>query len=61
MLAPGSSLGPYTITAELGHGGIGVVYTAHDPPLKRQFSVRLFKFGFSGSDTSLLLPRFDTI
>ncbi len=41
-LARGSSLGPYTITAEIGHGKMGVVYRAADPCLKRQVgSVKL--------------------
>ena len=34
-LARGAQLGPYTITGELGHGGMGIVYTAQDPRLKR--------------------------
>ena len=40
-LEPGSALGPYTIRSQLGQGGMGVVYLAHDPKLKRQVAIKL--------------------
>ena len=40
-LTPGTTLGPYAIRAELGHGGMGVVYTAHDPRLDRQVAIKV--------------------
>jgi len=40
-LAPGAQLGPYTIAAELGHGGMGVVYMAQDPRLDRQVAIKV--------------------
>jgi hypothetical protein len=34
-LTPGTTLGPYAIVSQLWNGGMGVVYTAHDPRLNR--------------------------
>ena len=51
-LAPGSSLGPYTILAELGHGGMGVVYTAQDPRLKRQVAIKLLTPDLTRDETA---------
>ena len=40
-LAHGSTLGPYAILAKLGHGAMGIVYTARDPRLDRQVAIKV--------------------
>ena len=40
-LVLGSRLGPYEIRSQLGQGGMGVVYLAQDPRLKRQVASKL--------------------
>ena len=51
-LTPGSTLGPYAILAELGHGGMGVVYTAHDPRLNRQVAIKVLPPDLTLDDTA---------
>ena len=40
-LTAGATLGPYQIIAMIGGGGMGVVYRAEDPRLKRQVAIKL--------------------
>jgi serine/threonine protein kinase len=40
-LEPGSKIGPYTITAPLGAGGMGEVYRASDSKLKREVAIKV--------------------
>ena len=51
-LAPGSALGPYTLRAELGRGGMGVVYTAYDPRLNRQVAIKVLPPELTRDDTA---------
>jgi Tol biopolymer transport system component len=46
-LSPGSRLGPYEITAPLGEGGMGVVYRATDPKLKREVAIKVLPEAFA--------------
>ena len=51
-LSSGSTLGPYTITAELGRGGKGVVYTAQDPRLDRQVAINVLPPDLTRDETA---------
>jgi eukaryotic-like serine/threonine-protein kinase len=45
MLNIGSKLGPYTVAARIGAGGMGVVYRAHDDRLERDVAIKVLPPG----------------
>jgi serine/threonine protein kinase/tetratricopeptide (TPR) repeat protein len=51
-LAPGARLGPYEIVAPLGRGGMGVVYQAIDPRLKRTVAIKLLPTDLTENETA---------
>ena len=44
-LAPGTRLGPYEVTAQIGKGGMGEVYQATDTNLKRSVAIKVLPDG----------------
>ena len=51
-LTPGTRLGPYEIGAQIGVGGMGVVYQASDPRLKRTVAIKLLPPDLTRDETA---------
>ncbi len=47
-LAPGTRLGPYEITAQIGVGGMGEVYRATDTKLDRDVAIKVLPESLAG-------------
>jgi hypothetical protein len=50
---PGGRVGKYEICERIGDGGMGVVYRAHDPLLRRDVALKLIREPISGRDEAL--------
>ena len=52
-LQPGTTLGPYAVTAKIGEGGMGEVWQATDTKLKRQVALKILPEAFSADPERL--------
>ncbi len=52
-LTPGTTLGPYAVTAKIGEGGMGEVWQATDTKLKRQVALKILPEAFSADPERL--------
>ncbi len=55
-LTPGTRLGPYEITAQIGVGGMGEVYRATDTKLKREVAVKVLPSALAAEELRGLVP-----
>ena len=52
-LAPGTRLGPYEVTSQIGVGGMGEVYRATDTNLKRAVAIKVLPAGVADDPSRL--------
>ncbi len=52
-LTPGTTLGPYTVTAQIGAGGMGEVYRARDTKLDRDVALKVLPEAFTADPDRL--------
>ena len=57
-LEPGTTLGPYEVTAKIGEGGMGEVYRARDTKLDRDVALKILPEAFVSDPDRL--ARFQT-
>ena len=52
-LQPGTTLGPYSVTAKIGEGGMGEVYQARDTKLDRDVALKVLPEAFTADPDRL--------
>ena len=52
-LQPGTTLGPYRVTAKIGEGGMGEVYQARDTKLDRDVALKVLPEAFTSDPDRL--------
>ncbi len=50
-LEPGTTLGPYKVTAKIGEGGMGEVWQARDTKLDRDVALKVLPEAFTSDPT----------
>src|SRR4051812_34208191 len=51
-LAPGTMVGAYRVEYRLGAGGVGTVYAAEEPTIKKRVAIKVLKRAFADDEAS---------